>query len=302
MNPEPEYEQVHYAIDPDGLATLTLNRPAKLNAWTPKMHDEVLDVLDRVDADDDVRVLIVTGAGRGFCAGADLRGGASTWDAESEERRALRVKRGTIDGYPREGGALVTVRILRLTKPTIAAINGPAVGIGASLTLPMDMRLASENARIGFVFARRGVVPDAASSWLLPRVVGIARALEWAMTGRLFDAEEALVGGLVSRVVPPGELLATARALGEEIARSTAPVSVALTRELLWRGMASSSPWDAHRLESKGYALLGGRPDATEGVEAALAKRDPAFPGRVSTDLPALADAPWPPEPEGVDR
>src|SRR5215216_4013139 len=219
-----DYEQIRYEVD-DHVLTITLNRPERLNAFTPTMKDELIAAFDRVDADDEVRAVIVTGAGRGFCAGADLQAGGETFDYRA---------RGVADDVPRDGGGQVTLRIFDCTKPVIAAINGPAVGVGATMTLPMDVRLASDQARMGFVFTRRGIVPEAASSWFLPRVVGISRAMEWAATGRVFDAEEALDGGLVRSVHPHDELIDVARTLAREMADNTAPVSVALARRLMW--------------------------------------------------------------------
>ncbi|WP_081683196.1 enoyl-CoA hydratase-related protein [Saccharopolyspora erythraea] len=219
------YEQINYEVA-DGIATITLNRPERLNAFTAVMRAELVDAFDAVDADDDVRVAVVTGAGRAFCAGADLGGGADTFNAGSEHRRAAHEDLGEVDGAPRDGGGTVSLRIAASRKPVIAAINGASVGVGATMTLPMDIRLASESARFGFVFARRGIVAEAASTWFLPRVVGISQAMEWAATGRVFGAEEALRGRLVSRVVPDGELLATAREIASRCASAgTTPAS-----------------------------------------------------------------------------
>src|SRR4051794_34688736 len=215
-----DYEQIRYEVD-DRVLTITLDRPDRLNAFTPVMKDELIAAFDAADADDDVRAVIVTGAGRGFCAGADLQSGGETFDYRA---------RGVQDEVPRDGGGQVTLRIFESTKPVIAAINGPAVGAGATMTLPMAVRLAADGARSGFVFPRRGIVPEACSSWFLPRVVGISRAMEWAATGRVFDAAEALEGGLVRSVHPGGELIDAARALAREIADNAAPVSVALAR------------------------------------------------------------------------
>src|SRR3954462_9375699 len=218
--PQMEYEQIRYELA-ENILTLTMNRPDRLNAWTPTMLRELLDAFDRADADDDVRVVIVTGAGRGFCAGADLEAGGDTFDYRA---------RGVEDEGPPDGGGQFTLRVFASKKPVIAAINGPAVGVGATMTLPMDVRLASTTAKMGFVFTRRGIVPEAASSWFLPRVVGISQAVEWAATGRVFSAEEALAGGLVRGLYEPEDLLPAARALAAEIVENTAPVSVALTR------------------------------------------------------------------------
>jgi enoyl-CoA hydratase/carnithine racemase len=285
------YEQIACEVE-DGILTLTLDRPDVLNAFTPRMQQELIDACDRIDADDAVRAVVVTGRGRGFCAGADLSAGGSTFDAEARGG-AIRDDRGL---PPRDGGGLVTLRLFNLTKPVIAAINGPAVGVGVTMTLPMDVRLASETARFGFVFTRRGLVPEAASSWFLPRVVGISRALEWVCTGRVFPAEEALAGGLVRSIHPPDELLPAARALAREMAEGTSPVSVALSRQMLWRMLGASHPMDAHRVDSRGIADRGSSPDAREGVESFLEKRPASFPLRVSDGMPDFY--PWWEEPE----
>ncbi|HXJ78882.1 MAG TPA: crotonase/enoyl-CoA hydratase family protein [Candidatus Methylomirabilis sp.] len=273
------FQQIRYAVEA-GIATLTLDRPAKLNAVTSVMIGELVQAFDRADADDDVRVVIVTGAGRAFCAGADLSGGAGTFD-----------RSGRGDGEHRDGGGLVSLRIYAMKKPVIAAINGPAVGFGITMTLPMDLRLASTEAKIGFVFARRGVVPEACSTWFLPRLVGMSRAAEWVFTGRVFSAAEALNGGLVSRVVEPELLLPTARELALEIARNTGAVSVALARQLLWRSLGAAHPMEAHRLDSRCMDWTGRSADAREGVLAFLEKRPPRFSLRPSGDMPPFY--PW---------
>ena len=267
----------------DGVLTLTLSRPDRLNALNTQMLEELLRVLDEIDADDGVRAVIVTGAGRAFCAGADLGGGGATFDTS-------RAK----SGVPRDGGGRITLRLYECKKPVIAAINGAAVGVGATMTLPMDVRIASEKARFGFVFARRGIVPEAASSWFLPRVVGISQAMEWVATGRLFPAEEALAGRLVSRVVPPDELLPTARALAREIADNTSGVSVCLARQLLWKMLGADHPMEAHKLDSRLIHAMGASPDAYEGVQSFLEKRPAHFTMKVSSDLPDTY--PWWPE------
>jgi enoyl-CoA hydratase/carnithine racemase len=267
----------------DAICTLTLNRPHKLNAVTADVIEQLVAAFDRADADDDVRAVIVTGAGRAFCAGADLSGGAQTFD---------RAGRGGAEpDKHRDGGGLVTLRIFDLRKPVIAAINGPAVGFGITLTLAMDVRIASTAARMGFVFARRGVVPEACSTWFLTRLVGISRAAEWVYTGRVFSAEEALAGGLVSRVVSPEELLPTARALALEIAQNTSAISVALARQMLWKLLGADHPMEAHRLDSQGMAWTGRSADAYEGVSAFLAKRAAQFKLRPSKDMPPFY--PW---------
>jgi enoyl-CoA hydratase/carnithine racemase len=246
------------------------------------MMRELIDAFDRVDADDDVRVVIVTGAGRGFCAGADLSSGGDTFAAGGSDVTT------SVPGVPRDGGGLVTLRIFECTKPVIGAINGPAVGVGITMTLPMDIRLASENAKIGFVFARRGIVPEACSSWFLPRLVGISQAAEWCYTGRVMTAAEAHAGGLVRSVHAPDDLLPAARAIAAEIAENTAPVSVALTRQMLWRMLGADHPMEAHRVDSRGIAERGRSADSREGVVSFLEKRPPVFPVKVSDGLPAI--------------
>jgi enoyl-CoA hydratase/carnithine racemase len=259
----------------DGVCVVTLSRPDRLNALNPTMLEELLRVLDQIDADDDVRAVIVTGAGRAFCAGADLGGGGGTFDTS---RAAGRV--------PRDGGGRITLRLFECRKPIIAAINGPAVGVGATMTLPMDVRIASDKARFGFVFARRGIVPEAASAWFLPRVVGISQAMEWVATGRVFSAAEALAGRLVSRVVPEAELLPAARALAREIADNTSAVSVCLARQMLWKMLGADHPMEAHKLDSRLIHAMGASPDAYEGVQSFLEKRPARFAMKVSRDLP----------------
>lgn len=278
-----------------GIMTITLDRPDRLNAFTATMAGELVDAFDTADADDSVRVVVVTGSGRGFCAGADLGAGAGTFDREELDasRRAL----GEVDGVPRDGGGTVSLRVAACRKPVIGAFNGPAVGVGVTMTLPMDVRIAAESARFGFVFTRRGIVPEAASSWFLPRVVGISQAMEWVATGRVFGAEEARAGGLVSRVVPDDELLATVHGLAGEIADNTSGVSVAAARQLLWGMLGESTPWEAHRRDSGAMAELGSAPDAAEGVSAFLDKRPAQFPMRVSEDFPKSVPA-WPQRPD----
>jgi enoyl-CoA hydratase/carnithine racemase len=271
-----DFEQIRYAVD-DRVLTITLNRPDRLNAFTAGMARELIAAFDAADADDDVRAVVVTGEGRGFCAGADLSGGGGTFDWREREAEGP---------VPRDGGGQVTLRIFACTKPVIAAINGPAVGVGATMTLPMDVRLVSEAARVGFVFARRGIVPEACSSWFLPRVVGISRAMEWVATGRVFDAQEAVEGGLARSIHAPGELLDAAYALAREIADHTAPVSVALARQLMWRMLGAAHPMEAHRADSRAMFSRGQSADAVEGVTSFLEKRPADFPDRVSAGLP----------------
>jgi enoyl-CoA hydratase/carnithine racemase len=289
-----EYSEILLDVA-DGVATITLNRPDRLNAFTTTMARELVAAFDATDTDDDVRVVVITGAGRGFCAGADLGRGGSTFDATDEARAAERADFETVGGVPRDGGGYVSLRIAASRKPVIVAVNGPAVGVGATMILPADIRLAGESAKFGFVFARRGLVPEAASSWFLPRVVGISKAMEWVATGRVFPAAEALAGGLVSQVVPDAELLATARSIAAEIVENTSAVSVALSRQLLWSMLGASTPWEAHRVDSAAIFRLGQAPDAVEGVTSFLEKRPPKFPGRVGDYLDVVPA--WPSRP-----
>jgi enoyl-CoA hydratase/carnithine racemase len=275
-----DYEQISWQLQ-NGVATITLQRPDKLNAFTRRMRDELIDAFGRADEDDEVRAVIVTGAGRAFCAGADLSAGPLTFDYTKQESNEDQ----------RDGGGRVTLKIYSLKKPVIAAVNGPAVGIGVTMTLPMDIRIASSAARFGFVFARRGIVPEACSSWFLPKIVGMSRAAEWVYTGRVFDAQEALAGGLVSRVVPPEQLLLAATALAREIADNTSAVSVALSRQMLWRMAGADHPMEAHKVDSRGIYAMGASPDVKEGIAAFKEKRAPHFGMRPSTDMPAFY--PW---------
>jgi enoyl-CoA hydratase/carnithine racemase len=273
-----DFEQITADLT-DRVLTITLNRPERLNAWTGTMSAELIRAFDRADADDEVRAIVVTGAGRGFCAGADLAGGGETFDYR---------KRGSSEPVPRDNGGEFTLRIFESTKPVIAAINGPAVGVGATMTLAMDVRLAAEDARMGFVFARRGIVPEACSSWFLPRVVGISRAMEWVATGRVFSAQEALEAGLVRSLHPAGELLDAAYELAREIAENAAPVSVALARQMMWRMLGAEHPMIAHRADSRAMLARGQSADAVEGVTAFLEKRPARFPDLVGDGLPDI--------------
>lgn len=274
-----EFRDIRFDID-DHVATIELHRPDRLNAGTNRMVAELQAAFDLTDADDDVRAVIVTGSGtRAFCAGADLSGDNPFTDFDGERNAA---------GVPRDGAGLVTMRMFASLKPIIGAINGAAVGMGATMTLPIDIRLASTTARFGFVFSRRGVVPEGASSWFLPRVVGISRALEWCYSGRLVGAEEALAAGLVRSLHEPDELLPAARQLAIELSQESAPVAVALTRQMMWRMLGAAHPMEAHRVDSLGIHLRAPSPDAAEGVASFLDKRAPVFPGRVSTDLPDI--------------
>ena len=273
-----QYEQIVTEVA-DGVLTITLHRPDRLNAWTSTMGEELIAAFDEADADDAVRAVIVTGAGRGFCAGADLAGGGATFDYRERDAEGP---------VPRDGGGRLTLRIFDSTKPVIAAINGPAVGVGATMTLAMDVRMAAEGAKIGFVFARRGIVPEACSSWFLPRAVGISRAMEWVATGRVFPAQEGLEAGLIRSIHPAGDLLDAARGLAREIADNTAPVSVALARRMMWTMLGAEHPMLAHRADSRGMFYRGQSADAAEGIGAFLEKRAAEFPDRVSDGLPEI--------------
>jgi enoyl-CoA hydratase/carnithine racemase len=281
----PTFETLLYAVE-DGVATVTLNRPEKLNAFNTQMMRDLIAVFDETDGDDAVRAVIVTGAGRAFCAGADLSAGAATFDYDTRGGEAMAAR--TRDGMQRDGGGLLTLRIYESLKPVIAAVNGAAVGVGATMQLAMDIRLASTEARYGFVFARRGLNPEAASSWFLPHLVGVQTALEWCYTGRIFPAQEALERGLVRSLHAADDLLPAARVLAREIADNAAPVSVALTRQLIWRMAGAAHPMEAHRADSRGIQARGKSGDAREGVTSFLEKRPAAFPDRVSSDLPDI--------------
>ena len=277
----------------DGVMTLTLNRPDRLNAFNRLMMDEMIAALDIADADDAVRAIIVTGAGRGFCAGVDL--------SEEDAFTAAKLDPATTDGATwdnpanRDMGGILALRLFNCLKPVIAAVNGPSVGIGTTMQLPMDIRIASDNAKFGFVFARRGIVPEAASSWFLPRLVGMSQALEWCYTGRVFGAEDALKGGLIRSIHTPDTLMDAARAIAREIADNTAPVSIALTRQMMWRMAGADHPMQAHRIDSRAIAARSVSGDATEGVASFMEKRAPAFPDRVSAQMPGFF--PWWTEP-----
>ncbi|MAT03771.1 MAG: enoyl-CoA hydratase [Acidimicrobiaceae bacterium] len=273
-----EYEQILFDVE-DHIATITLHRPDKLNAFTGTMMNEIIDAFDRTDADDDVRAVIITGSGRAFCAGADLSARGDTFSRGGSDVQ-------TDAGVPRDGGGMTVLRIFDSKKPVIGAINGAAVGVGVTMTLPMDIRIASNAARFGFVFARRGIVPEAASSWFLPRLVGISQALEWSYSGRVFEADEALAGGLVRSLHAPDDLLPAARAIAADIAQHSAPVSVSLTRQMMWRMLGASHPMHAHRADSRAILARGRSADAKEGVESFLDKRAAEFPDRVSDGLP----------------
>lgn len=280
------FEQITAEVA-DGILTITLNRPERLNAWTATMGRELIEAFDQADADDEVRAIVMTGAGRGYCAGADLASGGETFDYRARAAEASLLSQAGGD-VPRDNGGQFTLRVFASTKPVIGAINGPAVGVGATMTLPMDVRLAADDARMGFVFARRGIVPEACSSWFLPRVVGISRAMEWVSTGRVFSAQEGLDAGLLRSLHSADELLGAARALAREIADNTAPVSVALARQMMWRMLGAEHPMLAHRVDSRGMLARGQSADATEGITAFLEKRPAQFPDRVSDGLPDI--------------
>lgn len=280
------YEQILYDVE-DNILTITLNRPDKLNAFTEQMRTEVMDALDKADADDEVKAIIFTGAGRGYCAGADLSRGGSTFDY---------AKRGYEPGeVVRDGGGQMTLRIYNCMKPVIGAINGPSVGVGSTMQLPMDIRIASEKARFGFVFAQRGVVPEACSSYFLPRLVGISQALDWAYSGRVFEADEALAGGLVKEVVPHDDLIPRARAIAKSYMEKSSAVSVSMIRAMFWRMLAADHPMEAHQVDSRGMVAMGAAADAQEGVSSFLEKRAPKFSMKPSEDMPAFY--PWWDEP-----
>lgn len=279
------FEQILYEKD-GPILTITLNRPDKLNAFTGQMMQEIIEAMDAADADDEVRAIIFTGAGRGFCAGADLSAGKDTFNNDAPGKQS---------GLQRDGGGLLTLRLFESKKPLISACNGPAVGVGATMQCAMDIRLASEKARYGFVFSRRAIVPEACSSWFLPRIVGIQTALEWTFSGRVFEASEALDRGFVRSVHAEDELLPAAKALAMEFSEMTSAVSVTLIRHMLWKMLGANHPMEAHKIDSRGVYHRGRSADAFEGVESFLQKRAPSFPGKVSKDLPEFF--PWWDEP-----
>jgi enoyl-CoA hydratase/carnithine racemase len=292
-SPKLVFQTLLYDVQ-EGIATITLNRPEKMNAFTTQMRDELIAAFDATDADDAVRAVIVTGAGKAFCAGADLSSGGKTFDYDSRAEEARNSTK--VGDVYRDGGGLVTLRIFKSLKPVIGAINGAAVGIGMTMQLPMDIRLASTSARFGFVFARRGIVPEAASSWFLARAVGMQTALEWCFTGRVFNAQEALDHKLVRSLHAPEDLLPAARALAREIADNTAPVSIAMTRQMLWRINSADHPMEAHKIDSRAIQSRGQSADTREGVSAFLEKRTPVYSDKVSKDMPSFF--PWWDEPD----
>ena len=285
-----EFECILYDVK-DKVLTITLKRPDRLNAYTGQMQSNLIEAFDKAGKDDGIRAIIVTGAGRGFCAGADLGAGGNTFNRE------VRNNKGETEGikddpeWMRDGGGRTTLAIFDCPKPIIAAFNGPAVGVGVTMTLPMDIRIASEEAKFGFVFARRGLVPEAASSWFLPRVVGINKALEWTFSGRVFSPEEAKEGGLIRSIHPADKLLEEANKIAQEIVENTSAVSVAMTRQMLWKLLGADHPMEAHKVDSRAIYELGQGGDAKEGVESFLEKRSPEFPSKVSEDMPEFY--PW---------
>jgi enoyl-CoA hydratase/carnithine racemase len=293
------YKQIKTEIDENGIMVLTLCRPEAMNAFTGRMMHEMIDALDKADADDAVRAIIVTGDGeRAFCAGADLSEGDKTFDYAARSdggKKSNVISDGDEVNWSsqdiRDSGGILTLRIYDSIKPIIGAINGAAVGIGVTMQLPMDVRIASDNARFGFVFARRGIVPEACSSWFLPRIVGISQALQWCYSGEVFGAEEALRGGLVSEIAPPADLLARAKEVALQMTQMSSPVSVAMTRQMLWRMMGADHPMEAHKVDSKAVFGRGRQSDAKEGVMSFLEKRTPEFADKPSSDMPGFY--PW---------
>jgi enoyl-CoA hydratase/carnithine racemase len=290
------YTAIRYVVQ-DHILTITLDRPDSLNAVNQALGMEFIAALKAANEDDDVRVIVVTGAGRAFCAGADLSAGDKTFDYDKRDDVTLDKRSAPLSGKDssekvvRDGGALLSLQVFESTKPVIGAINGAAVGLGATLLLPMDIRIASDAAKFGFVFVRRGIAPDAASSWFLPRIVGVSQALEWCMKGHVFNAQEALRGGLVSAIYPADQLLEEAYKIAREIAENCAPVSVALTRQLLWRMLGEDHPMEAHKIESRAVYQRGQQADAKEGVMSFLQKRPASFLNKPSTDMPECY--PW---------
>ncbi len=283
------FETIKYEVK-DKILTITLNRPDRLNAFTGQMMNDLISAFDSASNDDEVRVVIVTGEGRGFCAGADLGAGEATFNRD-ENPRVKKTEDVDDLEWLRDGGGRTTLAIYDCSKPIIAAINGPAVGVGVTMTLPMDIRLASEEAKFGFVFARRGLVPEAASSWFLPRIVGISKSLEWTFSGKVFDAEEALKGGLIRSIHSKDSLLDEAKKIANEIIENTSPVSVSMTRQMLWKMLGADHPMEAHKVDSRAIYELGKGEDTKEGVNSFLEKRPPKFPSKVSKDMPDFY--PW---------
>jgi len=292
------YRAILFSVD-SGIATITLNRPESLNSYNEDLQNDLLSAFDRVDAEDSIRAVVVTGAGRAFCAGADLSGGGSAFEFECADEGSEGGARDESGSHrpraPRDGGGLVTLRIFRCLKPVIGAVNGPAIGVGATMLLPMDIRICADTARFGFVFARRGIVPECASSWFLPRVVGISRALEWCMSGRIISAADAYAANLVGSLHPAEDLLSAARGVAQDLVAHSAPVSVALVRQMMWRGLTLDHPMEAHRVDSRLLYERARSADVREGVESFLQKREPLFTDQVSRDMPPTY--PWWAEP-----
>lgn len=294
-----DYEQIKTEIDDNGIMVLTLHRPEAMNAFTGRMMHEIITALDEADNNDDVRAVIFTGDGaRAFCAGADLSQGDKTFNyaerSDGGKKSDVLADDGGINWSSediRDGGGMVTLRIYECVKPVIGAINGAAVGVGVTMQLPMDIRIASDNARFGFVFARRGIVPEACSSWFLPRIVGISQALQWCYSGEVFGAEEALSGGLISEIVPQADLLARAKEVALQMTQMSSPVSVSMTRQMMWRMLGADHPMEAHKVDSKAIFGRGRQSDAKEGVVSFLEKRPPEFKDAPSSDMPAFY--PW---------
>jgi len=283
------YETIKYEVN-DKILTITLNRPDRLNAFTGQMMNDLISAFDSASKDDEIRVVIVTGEGRGFCAGADLGAGEATFNRDENPRAKKSDDEENLE-WLRDGGGRTTLAIYDCSKPIIAAINGPAVGVGVTMTLPMDIRLASEEAKFGFVFARRGLVPEAASSWFLPRIVGISKSLEWTFSGKVFNAEEALEGGLIRSIHSKDSLMDEAKSIAREIIENTSPVSVSMTRQMLWKMLGADHPMEAHKIDSRAIYELGKGDDTKEGVNSFLEKRAPDFPSKVSQDMPDFY--PW---------
>ena len=284
-----KFETIKYEVK-DNILTITLNRPDRLNAFTGQMMNDLISAFDSASNDDEVRVVIVTGEGRGFCAGADLGAGEATFNRDENPRAKKTDDEENLE-WLRDGGGRTTLAIYDCSKPIIAAINGPAVGVGVTMTLPMDIRLASDEAKFGFVFARRGLVPEAASSWFLPRIVGISKSLEWTFSGKVFNAEEALDGGLIRSIHSKDSLMDEAKKIANEIIENTSPVSVSMTRQMLWKMLGADHPMEAHKVDSRAIYELGKGEDTKEGVNSFLEKRPPKFPSKVSKDMPDFY--PW---------
>ena len=284
-----KFETIKYEVK-DSILTITLNRPDRLNAFTGQMMNDLISAFDSASQDDEVRVVIVTGEGRGFCAGADLGAGEATFNRDENPRTKKTDDEENLE-WLRDGGGRTTLAIYDCSKPIIAAINGPAVGVGVTMTLPMDIRLASDEAKFGFVFARRGLVPEAASSWFLPRIVGISKSLEWTFSGKVFNAEEALDGGLIRSIHSKDSLMDEAKKIANEIIENTSPVSVSMTRQMLWKMLGADHPMEAHKVDSRAIYELGKGEDTKEGVNSFLEKRPPKFPSKVSKDMPDFY--PW---------